>query len=74
LNVRVYAQAAQARVSHLQTWNDSRELDLMVEKGRRMVAIEIKLAANPRRDDTRHLRWLLDDHNRPEEPLGAVGA
>ena len=23
LDVRVYAQAAQARVSHLQTWNDS---------------------------------------------------
>ena len=60
LNVRVYAQSAQARVSHLQTWNDSREIDLIIEKGRRMVAIEVKLAAAPRRDDTRHLRWLLD--------------
>lgn len=60
LNVRVYAQAAQARVSHLQTWNDSREVDLIVEKGRRMVAIEVKLVATPGRDDTRQLRWLLD--------------
>ena len=60
LNVRVYAQAAQARVSHLQTWNDSREVDLIVEKGRRMVALEVKLVATPGRDDTRHLRWLLD--------------
>ncbi|MYN67213.1 MAG: ATP-binding protein [Acidobacteria bacterium] len=60
LNVRVYAQAAQARVSHLQTWNDSREVDLIVEKGRRMVALEVKLVATPRREDTRHLRWLTD--------------
>lgn len=60
LNVRVYAQAAQARVSHLQTWNDSREVDLIVEKGRRMVALEVKLVATPRRDDSRHLRWLID--------------
>lgn len=60
LNVRVYAQAAQARVSHLQTWNDSREIDLIVEKGQRMVAVETKLTATPRRDDTRHLRWLAD--------------
>ncbi len=60
LNVRVYAQAAQARVSHLQTWNDSREVDLIVEKGQRMVALEVKLVATPRREDTRHLRWLTD--------------
>ena len=25
-----------------------------------MVALEVKLVATPRRDDTRHLRWLLD--------------
>ena len=60
LNVRVYAQAAQARVSHLRTWNDSREVDLIVEKGQRMVAVEVKLAAAPRREDTRHLRWLVE--------------
>ena len=60
LDVRVYAQAAQARVSHLQTWNDSREVDLIVEKGRRMVALEVKLVATPRREDTRHLRWLIE--------------
>ena len=60
LDVRVYAQAAQARVSHLQTWNDSREVDLIVEKGRRMLALEVKLVATPRREDTRHLRWLIE--------------
>ena len=60
LNVRVYAQAAQARVSHLRTWNDGREVDLIVEKGQRMVAVEVKLAAAPRREDTRHLRWLVE--------------
>ena len=60
LNVRVYAQAAQARVSHLRTWNDSREVDLIVEKGQRMVAVEVKLTAVSRREDTRHLRWFVE--------------
>ena len=60
LNVRVYAQAAQARVGHLRTWNDSREVDLIVEQGRRTVAVEVKMTTVPRREDTRHLRWLVE--------------
>ena len=60
LDVRVYAQAAGASVGHLRTWNDDREIDLIVEKDRRLLAIEVKLAAVPDRDDTAHLRWLAD--------------
>ena len=60
LDVRVYAQAAGASVGHLQTWNDNREIDLIVEKDRRLLAIEVKLTATPKRDDTLHLRWLAD--------------
>ena len=60
LDVRVYAQAAGASVGHLQTWNDNREIDLIVEKDRRLLAIEVKLTATPKRDDTVHLRWLAD--------------
>ena len=60
LDVRVYAQAAGASVGHLRTWNDDREIDLVVEKDRRLLAIEVKLATTAGRDDTSHLRWLAD--------------
>ena len=60
LDVRVYGQAVGASVGHLRTWNDDREIDLIVEKDRRLLAIEVKLAATPNRQDTGHLRWLAD--------------
>ena len=60
LDVRVYAQAAEGRVGHLRTWNDDREVDLIAQKGRRLLAIEVKLTTTPDRRDTRHLRWLAD--------------
>ena len=60
LDVRVYAQAAGASAGHLRTWNDDREIDLIVEKDRRLLAIEVKLATAPSREDTTHLRWLAD--------------
>ena len=60
LDVRVYAQAAGASVRHLRTWNDDREIDLIVEKDRRLLAVEVKLAATPNRSDTAHLRWLAE--------------
>jgi uncharacterized protein len=59
LSVRVYSQAARARVSHLRTQNGEHEVDLIVERrDGRIVAIETKLAAVPDDHDVRHLRWL----------------
>lgn len=58
LDVRVYAQTVGARVGHMRTWNDDREIDLIVEKDGRALALEVKLTATPRIDDTAHLRWL----------------
>ncbi len=60
LDVRVYAQNAEASVGHLRTWSDDREIDLVVSAGRRLLAIEVKLAAVPDRRDTRHLRWFIE--------------
>ncbi len=59
LSVRVYAQAARARVSHLRTRNGDHEIDLIVERrDGRILAIEAKLAAVPDDRDVRHLHWL----------------
>ncbi len=58
-SVRVYAQAAEARVGHLRTHRGEREVDLIVERANgRVVAIEVKLGAVVEERDLRHLRWL----------------
>ncbi len=57
LDVRVYAQAAEARVGHLRTHGGEHEVDLIVERGdHRILAIEVKLAHTVRDDDVRHQR------------------
>lgn len=61
LNVRVYAQAAEAEVAHLRTKTGDREVDFLVEgHDGRAVAIEVKLAETPDSHDLRHLLWLKD--------------
>ena len=61
LNVRVYAQAAEARTAHLRTWSGGREVDLIVERGQQILAIEVKLGQTPEERDVRHLLWLRDE-------------
>lgn len=59
LDIRVYAQASEARVGHLRTANGDHEIDLIVERDDgRFVAVEVKLIAAPTDDDVRHLHWL----------------
>ncbi len=58
LSVRVYAQAAEAQTAHLRTWSGDREIDLIVERGRKILAIEVKLGHTPSERDLRHLHWL----------------
>lgn len=61
LDVRVYAQAAEATVKHLRTHRGEHEIDLIVERGdHRIVAIEAKLALMPNERSVRHLHWLRD--------------
>ena len=61
LSVRVYAQAAEARVGHLRTHRGLHEVDLIVERADgRVVAIEVKLTATPRDRDVEQLIWLRE--------------
>ena len=56
LSVRVYAQANEARVSHLRTRGGEQEVDLIVERADdRVVALEVKLSALIDDRDVRHL-------------------
>ncbi len=61
LGVRVGAQAAEGRVSHLRLRGGDREIDLIVEGPEgQVLAIEVKLAGAVRDADVRHLLWLRD--------------
>ncbi len=70
LCVRVYAQAAEAQIAHLRTWSGDREIDLIVERGGRILALEVKLGQVPEDRDVRHLRWLQKELG--DELLDAV--
>jgi predicted AAA+ superfamily ATPase len=59
LDVRVFAQAAEARTKHLRTRGGRHEIDLIVERrDHRVVAIEVKLSRTVDDRDVRHLHWL----------------
>jgi len=62
LSIRVYAQAAEARVSHLRTRGGEHEVDLIVERDDgSVVAVEVKLDQTVDARDVRHLLWLRDE-------------
>lgn len=62
LDVRVYAQRAEAAVKHFRTWAGEREVDLIVERADgRVVAIEVKLAHTIGDAAVRHLLWLREE-------------
>jgi uncharacterized protein len=60
LCVRVYAQGTEARIAHLRTPRGEREVDLIVERGQSVLAIEVKLGQVVNDRDVRHLVWLRD--------------
>jgi hypothetical protein len=61
LSVKVYAQAAEARVYHLRTEKGLHEVDLLVRADDgRTVALEVKLSTAPGTRDARHLHWLKE--------------
>lgn len=61
LCVRVYAQASEAQIAHLRTWSGDREVDLIVERGRQVLALEVKLGQVVGDRDVRHLLWLRNE-------------
>ena len=60
-SVRVYAEAAGARVGHLRTRGTEHEADLVVEgDDLSVLAVEVKLAGTVEDKDVRHLCWLRE--------------
>lgn len=60
-SVRVYAQVARARVSHMRVQDGRHEVDLILEgRGGRVLAIEVKLSGAISDSDVKHLLWLKE--------------
>ncbi|MDR0945983.1 MAG: DUF4143 domain-containing protein [Bifidobacteriaceae bacterium] len=61
LSVRVYAEATDARASHLRTRDGRHEVDLIVTRpDGRIVAFEVKSTPAVTAADAKHLLWLRD--------------
>lgn len=61
LSLRVYAQAAEANVYHMQSAGGVQEVDLIVERDdQRVLAVEVKLTRTVDDHDVRHLKWLRE--------------
>jgi predicted AAA+ superfamily ATPase len=61
LNLRVFAQGAEARVYHLRTKSGEREIDFIITgPDGKVVAVDVKLAQVVGAGDVRHLKWLAD--------------
>lgn len=59
LNLRVYAQQSEAKVSHLRTRGGEHEVDFIIEHAdHRIVAVEVKLTQSVTDSDVKHLAWL----------------
>lgn len=61
LNLRVYAQLAEAHVWHMRTRGGAHEIDFIAGRStRQVVALEAKLTHDVDDSDVRHLAWLRD--------------
>ena len=61
LSIHTYAEASEARVSHLRTRNNDHEVDLIVQHSDgRVLGVEVKLADRVEDSDVKHLHWLRD--------------
>ena len=62
LRPEVVVSECEPRLHHLRTEGGRQEVDILAELGgERVIALEVKASAAPKRDDARHLRWLRDE-------------
>jgi predicted AAA+ superfamily ATPase len=58
LSLQTYALACGARLRHFRTTSGDHEVDFIVEKGKSVIAIEVKLSSSVEGGEIKHLQWL----------------
>jgi len=60
LSLRTYAMVNDAKCSFIRTRNGDHEVDFILQKGRDVVAVEVKMAAQINNEDVKHLKWFRE--------------
>ncbi|GHV73899.1 ATPase AAA [Spirochaetia bacterium] len=63
LSLQTYALAGNARLRHFRTSSGDHEVDFIIEKGKAIIAIEVKIAPTITGAELRHLHWLENQFN-----------
>ncbi|MCL2492424.1 MAG: DUF4143 domain-containing protein [Clostridiales bacterium] len=58
LSLKTYAMVNDAELSFIRTRNGDHEVDFILQKGRKVIAIEVKMSIEIESGDTKHLKWL----------------
>jgi predicted AAA+ superfamily ATPase len=58
LSLKTYTLACNARLRHFRTSSGDHEVDFIIEKGKTIIAIEVKIAQTITGAELRHLHWL----------------
>lgn len=58
--LRPEADAVEGHLSHLRTRGGEHEVDVVIDVGGRLVAIDVKSGVSPTQRDARHLSWLRE--------------
>ncbi|GHT75741.1 ATPase AAA [Spirochaetia bacterium] len=58
LSLKTYALSGNARLRHFRTSSGDHEVDFIIEKGKTIIAIEVKIAQTISASDLRHLHWF----------------
>jgi predicted AAA+ superfamily ATPase len=59
-SVLVYADLVGAEASHFRQQDGRHEVDIILQRGAKVIAIEVKLASHVTDDHVKHLRWLQE--------------
>ncbi|MDR0878983.1 MAG: DUF4143 domain-containing protein [Treponema sp.] len=60
LSLKTYALACSARLRHFRTSSGDHEVDFIIEKGKTIIAVEVKIAPTITDTELRHLHWLTN--------------
>jgi predicted AAA+ superfamily ATPase len=57
-SLATYAEVNEAKLRHLRLSNGSKEIDFLMQKGRKLLAIEVKAKTALKKNDTDNLNWF----------------